>query len=149
MSLSYDIFVDAFLSKIKEYDFLKMSEENRTTTIDGYLRRAITAFRKNCKYDLVGSADHVLRVFDVDVLDEDVDELADIISDGMIVQWLKPYVNHQENLENAISTRDYSVYSPSELLKRIGDAYKQADKGYIQKIREYSYNHGDLSKLHL
>lgn len=46
-------------------------------------------------------------------------------------------------------TKDFTTYSPAELLLRVGNAYSKAQKDYISMIREYSYNHGDLSELHL
>lgn len=149
MSVPYDLFTEAFLSKISEFDFIQLKEENRTAIVDGYMKRAIAAFRKNCKYDFQTTGDNMMREFTVDVLDEDIDELADIISEGMVVQWLKPYVYKQENLENALNTKDYVTYSPAELLMRIGNAYNKAQKDYTQMIREYSFNHGNLSDLHL
>lgn len=149
MNIPYDLFDAAFLSKITEYDFIRFDDEDRTKIVDDYLKRAITAFRKNCKYDFTATENDEDRVFDVDVASEDVDELVEIISEGMLVQWLKPFVYRQENLENALSTRDYSVFSPAELLMRVGNAYSKAQKDYTQMIREYSFNHNDLTVLHL
>jgi len=149
MSVSYDVFTGAFLSKVAEYEFIQLDEENRAELIDGFMKRAIVAFRKNCAYDLVSTADDELRQFDVDISDGDMDELADIISEGMVVQWMKPYLYHQEMLENKLNTRDFTTYSPAELLLRVGNAYAKAQKDYTQMIREYSYNHGDLTSLHI
>jgi len=67
----------------------------------------------------------------------------------MVVQWLKQYVNKQEILENVLNTRDFTTYSPAELLLRVGNAYADARKNFTQMIREYSFNHGDLTDLHL
>lgn len=149
MSLSYDAFAAAFLAKVSEYDFCSIDEDIRTTAVDGYLKRAVAAFRKNCKYDLFTTADDAERAFNVDVSDGDADELVDIISEGMLVQWMKPFVYNQENLEMQLNTRDFTIYSPAELLSRIGSAYAAARKNYTNMIREYSYNHGDLKTLHL
>lgn len=149
MGVSYDTFIHAFLSKISEYEFMDMSEAARTETVEGYMKRAVSAFRKNCKYDLFSTQDDVSREFAVDIADDDMDELVDIISEGMVVQWFKPYIYQQELLQNMMNTRDYTMYSPAELLMRVGNAYKQAQKDYTQMIREYSYNHGDLTELHL
>lgn len=149
MSLSYDAVTGAFLSKIREYEFLQMGGADRVEITDGYLKRAVTAFRKNCLYDLFTTQNDTDRVFDVEIEDEDLDELVDILSEGMLVQWLKPYVYHEELLQNVMNTRDYTMYSPAELLMRVGNAYKKAQKDYTQMIREYSFNHGDLTELHL
>ena len=149
MKLSYDTFAAAFLSKITEFEFLSIPEENRIQIIDGYLKAAVSKFSKICTYKLNLGTDDTLREFTIDFAAEDVDELLDIISEGMLVQWLKPYVYKQELLENALNTRDFTTYSPAELLMRVGNAYEKAQKDYTQMVREYSYNHGDLTELHL
>ncbi len=149
MSVPYDLFTGAFLAKVSEFDFVKLEEKDRAAIVDGYMKRAISAFRKNCKYDLFTTGDDTAREFSVDIPDEDIDELADIISEGMLVQWLKPFTYKQELLENVLNTKDFTTYSPAELLMRVGNAYSKAQKDYTQMIREYSFNHGDLTGLHI
>lgn len=148
MNLSYDTFTAAFLAKISEYDLLEMHTSERQEVIDGYLKAAVSMFKKNCRVDLFTTQDDTSREFTVDVADEDVDELVDIVSEGMVLQWIKPFLYRQENLENLLNTRDFTLYSPANLLLRIGEAHKQVKQDYIQMIREYSYNHGDLTVLH-
>lgn len=149
MGVPYDVFAGAFLAKISEYSFLSLAEEDRTEMVDGFMKRALSAFRKNCKYDLFTTGNDTTRIFSVDIPEADLTEIADIVSEGMVSQWLKPYVNKQENLENVLNTKDFTTYSPAELLMRVGNAYAKVQKDYTNMIREYSYNHGDLSDLHL
>ena len=149
MSVPYDYFTDAFLSKVSEYEFITLDYKDRQDIVDGYMKRALTAFRKNCDYDFFTTADDENREFNVDVSDDDLDEILDIVSEGMLVQWMKPYVYRQELLENVLNTRDFTTYSPAELLLRVGNAYRRVQKDYTQMIREYSYNHRDLTQLHL
>ena len=149
MTISYDALTGAFLNKISEFELLQLDDNTRTEMIDGYRKRAVSAFRKNCKVDLFTTGDDDERVYHVNIDEDDMDELVDIISEGMLVQWLKPYVYQQDLLQNLMNTRDYTLYSPAELLMRVGNAYAKAQKDYTQMIREYSYNHGDLSVLHL
>lgn len=149
MRIPYDVFTEAFLAKISEFELIQIPKNDRTAIVDGYMKRAIAAFKYICRYDLVSAADDELREFDVDIAGEDIDEIVDIISEGMLIQWLKHYVNKQELLENVMNTRDFTSYSPAELLMRVGNAYKTAQKDYTQMIREYSYNHGDLTVLHI
>ncbi len=148
-SLTFDVFTAAFLSKISEYDFLEFDDTDRDATVDEYLRRAVAQFRHVCKYDLTSAMDKGERVFNIDIDDIDADEIVDIISEGMVMQWLKIYLNKQELLEMGLNTRDFTAYSPAELLRRVGDAYDRVKKEYIQAVREYSYNHGDLTRLHI
>ncbi len=148
MSVSYDVFAEAFLSKITEYTFVQIPEENRTAIVDEYMKRALPRFAKVCKHDLT-VFDDASRSFPADIPTDDLDEIVDIVSEGMLEQWMKPYVYRQENLENVLNTRDFTTYSPAELLLRIGNAYAKVQKDYTNMIREYSYNHGNLSELHL
>lgn len=149
MSIPYDIFVGAFLAKITEYELGFLAESDRDTIVYGYMNRAISGFKRNCKYDLVNTRSDDTQEFIIDIPDGDIDYIVDIVSEGMIVQWLKPYVYRQELLENTINTRDFTTYSPAELLMRVGNAYAKAQKDYTQMIRDYSYNVGDLTDLHL
>lgn len=147
--VSYDIFAKEFLSKITEYSFLSMPEKDRESLIDGYMKSALAEFRKICRVDLFTTADDEARAFNVDLPQWELDELSDIVSEGMVVRWMKSYLYRQEILENVLGTKDFSYFSPAELLRRVGDAYERAQKEYTQKMREYSYNHADLTKLHL
>lgn len=148
MTVSYDVFAGAFLSKITEYSFIKIPDEYRTAIVDAYMKRAIVKFSKVCKYKL-DDYDDSERVIISDIPEYELDEVVDIVSEGMLEQWMKPYVYRQENLENVLNSRDFTTYSPAELLLRIGNAYAKVQKDYTNMVREYSYNHGDLSDLHL
>ena len=75
----YDLFTGAFLSKITEYEFSGMTDFERTATVDGYMKRAIAAFKKICQYDLTTTADDNVREFAVEIEDEDLDEIVDIV----------------------------------------------------------------------
>lgn len=147
MSVPYDVFSGAFLAKVTEYDFINMMDKDREDVVDGYMKRAIAEFNKICKYDL-STGDDELREFDVDIADGDIDEIVNIISDGMIVQWMRQYLYRADNLENILNTPDFYAYSPAELTYRITNAYQTSRKNFIQDMREYSYNHGDLTTLH-
>lgn len=151
MSVSYDVFAAAFLSKITEFDLLTLDDASRIEIVDKYMHTSISNsnFKKVCKLDFTTTKDDENRVFGIDIAEDILDEIVDIISEGMVVQWLKPYVYKQELLENVLNTKDFTTYSPAELLLRVGNAYAKAQKDYLNMIREYSYNHGDLTDLHL
>lgn len=40
MSVSYDLFTEAFLSKITEFDILQLEEEDQTAIVDGLMKIA-------------------------------------------------------------------------------------------------------------
>lgn len=148
MSVSYNLFTAAFLGKVTEYDFLKLDDYDRNSVVDGYMKRACAQFNKICKYDLV-TGDDALRELQTTIPDDEIDEIVDIVSEGMMVQWMKPYFYRADNLENVLNTSDFSQYSPAELLYRITNAYNTSKRDFTNMMREYSYNHGDLSDLSL
>ena len=148
MSVSYDVFAGAFLSKITEYTFIQIPEENRTAIVDEYMKRALPRFAKICKYDLTVFDDES-RSFTAEIPADALDEIVDIVSEGMLEQWMKPYVYRQENLENILNTRDFTSYSPEKILNRVKEVYIMVQHEFTNMMREYSYNHGDLTELHL
>lgn len=149
MSISFDMITGAFLSKITEYDLMMVPHDDREEIVAGYRTRAVSQFRHVTGINFAECADEENARYDIDVSDDDADELVDIISEGMIVQWLKPYIFQQELLETVLNTRDYTTYSPANILFRVRETYKHAQSDFTQAIREYSYNHGDLTVLHL
>lgn len=150
MDISYDLFTGAFLSKITEFDILTLTSEEQTTIVDGYMKRAMSQFQHVCDCDFLASEDDTNRKYVVDLTeDDDVTEIVDIVSEGMVVCWLKPYVNRQENLELVMNTRDFTTYSSAELLYRVGERFRLAQSNFTNMMREYSFNHGDLTVLHL
>lgn len=148
MSVPYDLFAGAFLGKVTEYDFIQLDEYDRNNMIDGYMKRACSQFDKICKYDLSDRDDYI-RQFNMNVPDEEIDEILDIVSEGMLVQWMKPYVFKQDNLVQLLNTKDFTAYSPAELFRQLNNAYTSVSKNFTNAMREYSYNHGDLTELHL
>lgn len=148
MGVSYDVFAKAFLEKVKEYDFLSLEEASRTELVDDYMKRACSRFNRVCAYDIVTGDDNA-RELDADIPPDEIDEIADIVSEGMLEQWLKPQMYKQENYENMLNTTDFNGFSPAELLYRITSAYNACKRDFRNAINDYSYNHGDLTDLHL
>lgn len=148
MSVSYDLFIGAFLGKVTEYDFLSLEIGDRNNIVDGYMKRACSQFGRICKYNII-TGDDEAREFNIEIPENEIDEIIDIVSEGMLVQWMKPYMYRADNLENVLNTADFSQYSPAELLYRITNAYNTCKRDYTNMMRDYSYNHGDLSDLHI
>lgn len=148
MGVPYDLFIAAFLGKVTEYDFIHLEEYDRNTLVEGYLKRACSQFNNVCVYNLTDRND-IIRQFNLEIPDEEIDEILDIVSEGMLVQWMKPYVYKQDNLSQLLNTKDFTTYSPAELFRQISSAYDSVNKRFTNMMREYSYNHGDLTELHL
>lgn len=154
MDVSYDVVTGAFLQKVTEYELLALTEQLRDSVVAGYLARAASELAPVCRTYFTIVNDPINEKIQINMLHgetdlTDVGEIVNILSEGMIVQWLKPFVNRQENLELVMNTRDFTTYSPAELLHRVCDRYKIAKSEYKQMIYEYTYTHGDLTRLHI
>lgn len=149
MKASYDEFIQDFLQKITEYNFLRFDEGLLNTIVDGYMKHAIQQFSVVCKNVITGVDDEERTVLFNGVTETDRDEIIDIITEGMLVQWMKPYMYKQENLENMLNSTDFTSYSPAELLKQVKATYEMCKKDFTNRIRNYSYDHGDLTDLYL
>lgn len=151
MNVSYEQIVSAFLNKINEYELLELADDERDDSVFSFLTKSLYKFNRVCNYKLeaVRLEDGSFELVGKDMPEEEMDEALDILTNGMVVQWLKPFLNRQENLENALSTRDFTVFSPANLLLRVRETYNNAKRDFENELREYSFSHNDLNKLHL
>ncbi len=141
----YKAFIDTFLDKISDYKLLNYEYYLVDELAVGYMKRVCTKFDKICQADLSQQDDNEYAFLS----DEIDDEIIDIVTDGMVVEWLRQYVNNSDNLENILNTKDFTMYSSKNLLAEIKSLYQDEQKAFTNSMREYSYNHGDLSNLHL
>ena len=141
----YKAFIDTFLDKISDYKLLNYEDYLVDELAVGYMKRVCTKFDKIYQADLSQQDDNEYAFLS----DEIDDEIIDIVTDGMVVEWLRQYVNNSDNLENILNTKDFTMYSSKNLLAEIKSLYQDEQKAFTNSMREYSYNHGDLSNLHL
>lgn len=140
MGTQYSEVYEWFLKKVTYYSLGMLDDVDKEDVVNGFMDTACARF-KCCKIDL-SDRDNKLQQFNYE-LD---DEVLDIISEIMVVAWLQPKLNNEENLVNALSTKDYSVYSPANLLDKISNVYEVARKNSKKMIGNYSFEHGSLPK---
>ena len=140
----YDVVFQDFLEKITTLEFLTFSDDQNDTIIKGLLKRSCISFMHYSYEDL--SRDDSKDCF-VNNLSE---EVIDIITDGMVIQWLKPMVYNSENMKNFLDTKDYSLAaSPANLIDKILSVYENTSSEYNNKVYEYTYNNGDIGSLYM
>ena len=136
MATSYDTIIDRFIPTVAEYAILDMDDENRKDMLIPYLISASTEFNSVCIYDLT-ERDDVLQEFTADLCDEEIEILVDL----MRVAWLKHKLYNSEKLRNGMSTKDYSVFSPANLLAEIRETYIDAREAANNRLVDYTYMH--------
>ena len=147
MVVSYDTILDEFLRKITEYKFLALPRSTRDELVKGYMKDAVRAFSVTCREPVAEWNDTDGTITMENEIDET--EFVDIISDGMVYYWFKPLMYKQDILELSLNTVDFSSYSPAELLKQVRAAYDQCKNYFTARMRDYTYDHGDLTDLYI
>ena len=135
MATPYSEIHNVFLNKITDYDILKYLDTEREDLLNHYLLSACTKFKRVCKIDLT-DRDDTLKQFNQD-LDEDIIE---ILATGEVYYWLNPKVLNSENLKNALNTKDFSLFSPTPLLKELQALRDSIYREFRQNIINYSYD---------
>lgn len=137
--------IDQFLFRIRCYEFMNYLPEELDQMIDSYLKTSVGHFLRWCKTDLTIQHDEENNEFSfVGNLSE---EEVDILATGMMVEWIKPYLYKSENFKNSMNTKDYSYFSPANLLKEIRDTYTNLKTEFDNKIVLYTYHNNDLYDL--
>jgi hypothetical protein len=142
MATTYDVVYKRFLDKITDYDLPLFSDIQKEDILNGYLKSAIVDFKRPCKTDLTDRDDEYSQ-FNITLDDEIIEILAEI----MVEKWLQPKLNNTENLKNALSTKDFSVFSPANLLDKIQTTYSLTKKQSKSLIRGYSFINSDIEEL--
>ena len=144
MNTSYETVFNEFKDKITDPDLITFAESLQTEMLVAYMNKAISKCSRIAK-----------KVVDLSLRDDELMEFSaeipcevmDIITEWMTVFWLQPYVNNIENLRNNLSTKDFSVFSPANLLEKVGNRYDIARKQARSLTNEYSYIIADMKEL--
>ena len=140
---NYEAVFAEFKDKITDPDLITFSEDLQVEMLVAYMKKAI------------GKCNRIVKTVDLSNRDDEImefgeelpDEVMDIITEWMTVYWLQPFVNNIENLRNNLSTKDFSVFSPANLLEKIGDRYDMSYKRARSITNEYSYIIADMKEL--
>ena len=144
MNTSYETVFNEFKDKITDPDLIAFAESLQTEMLVAYMNKAISRCgRVTNKVVDLSLRDDELMEFSVEI----PYEVMDIITEWMTVFWLQPYVNNLENLRNNLSTKDFSVFSPANLLEKVGNRYDTARKQARSLTNEYSYIIADMKEL--
>ena len=147
MIVSYERIISTFLTKITEYRLLNLPASTRDDIVGTYLRQAVTEFSVKCREPIIAfDNEHETLETENDI---DETEFVDIITDGMVYYWFTPMMHNQDILELNLNTTDFTAYSPAELLKQVRAAYTECKMRFRHRLRAYSYDHGDLTDLHI
>ena len=105
---------DKFLSKIEDYGYAQMTEEDANAHFHKMLQSAISKFNYVCQKDLYQQT----KTGFLEPLDEVEQE---ILAIWMVAIHIENNMVTEENMRNFLNSRDYRQYSSSNLLKVVQD----------------------------
>ncbi|MCY9737437.1 hypothetical protein M5X17_27430 [Paenibacillus alvei] len=141
MATSYFEVFDAFLSKIQDYSYLQISDQDMEQELLSYLKSSTSQFDV-CKKDLSKRSDFV-REFEEDLNDTEIDILANL----MVVSYLKPKVLTSKNLEMTMSDQDFKIFSQANHIRELLTLYKEMKAEVDKVMTKYTYRRADLSEM--
>ena len=148
MATSYEIFYENFLNKVLEYHYADFCDNLIESELLKYLCTSLSQFKHYCKDYNFNDRDDENGIFNFNFKTDDVDEIVDIVTDGMVVSWFNKYICNSDGLENVLTTRDFALYSPANLNFRNRETYEMLRKAFVNKMREYSFTHNGLDGFH-
>ena len=128
--------------RIKDYDKEGYTDEMFSMAERDLLEAAIDDFADICTQDLT-DYDVELEEFNITLTRKE----QSILALSMIVHWLEPYVYNSDALKNAMSTKDFSVFSPAKLLEQMKDLLEQSQKKLKAEMNLYSFKANSVSAL--
>lgn len=112
MGTPYTVLYDSVLSKIKDFDFLNLEEQDIYSILFDYIRPAIVSFRI-CKVDLTDRDD---KSFGIDLNDTEIE----ILANYMTINYLDSnYIRVPLALKQTLSSKDFNAFSPANQLDKL------------------------------
>lgn len=142
MATSYESIYQRAIFRFRDYDFMKMNDLDVGEVLKSYMRSAIADFEPVCLENLADRDDEN-DTFNVDLSDG----VQEIIAAGIAYYWLSSKIMDQELLRNSMSTKDYTYFSPANLLRESQEFRNEVRKEFRDKIAHYSYRHDDIASL--
>ena len=119
-----------FLSQIEDESWLEIDEEVIIELMYDYLAKSIVEFNV-CKKDLTIDYDS-----DEIVSDLEEDEML-ILAFGMVIHYLTPKILREENLQQMVTSSDFSKLSNANMLDKLLKLRVQVRNDYQMYLHKY------------
>lgn len=145
MATEIGLVIDNAFNKMKEYEFLRMSEDDAVSILKAYIRPACTAYSDKRGVDI--DVDEGLGMFKQDLTDTDVD----ILGSYVCIKYIDAnYIRTTLSLKPFLSGTDFHSYANKDVLKQAMEAQKafkeEVDGSNV--LRSYRNKSGKLWNLH-
>ncbi len=145
MAVEFGAVIDNAFNKMREYEFLSMSQEDAESVLRAYIRPACTAFADKRGVEL--EIDDGLGMFKQDLADTDID----ILGSYVCIKYIDAnYIRTTLSLKPFLSGTDFHSYANKDVLKQAMEAQKvfkeEVDGSNV--LRSYRDKNSRLWNLH-
>lgn len=141
MGTPFSDIYNLFLSQIKDYELALMEETVLEENLRLWLMSAIPFFH-SCRKNL-NKLDSGLAVFDEELtLNEQI-----LLAKYMTYSYVSTFLLREENLSQALNSKDYRMYSPANQLKALQSLCEHIKREGSTLQSQYSWNVHSLKEL--
>lgn len=141
MATPFEDVYSSFLLKISDYDWVDLDEDTNKKILLGLLNLAVARFNQVCVKNLTSTENGDSFADDLSV------EEIDILSEIMVENWIKPKIYNLDLFKNRLSTKDFTTFSPANLLNSMKEIFKLSHERAESIINKYSYQVNDIRDL--
>lgn len=124
--------IDMFLNLISEVKYVEynIDELKLELGIKTKMTLAEVGVIKNVKFDS-STQDFTRTLTDLECL---------IVANGLVINWINPKINNYELFETQMSSKDFTVFSNSNLLNSLKGLREEAQIRLHALVTDYDYN---------
>lgn len=134
---SFDEIEQRALNRVLDFDIPSMSGEVSNTLLDSYLESAETYIAEVYE-EIDFSKDAGNRTY-TQKLEPIVVEMLTV---GLLYFWMLPKLLNTQQLKNNLSTSEFNLYSPANLLKQLQSITDMLQGQFESLVIDYGYRHG-------
>jgi hypothetical protein len=112
-----------------------LTDDEYTELLELFLSKAKSIYFKTCKKDLT-KVDDTLKQFNETLSDEE----QWILAEGIKLVWLEKQLFKEEKLREKLSSKDYTVHSPGNLLDKLIILRNETKNNLKTMVNDYSFN---------
>jgi len=129
---AFTILYGSVLSKIKDYDFLNLQEDEIYAVLSDYIRPAVAAFRI-CKQDLT---DRTETEFNCELSDIEIE----ILANYMVIEYIDSnYIRVPLALKQGLSSKDFNAFSQANQLDKMMNMRETYRKNNETLLSRYAW----------
>lgn len=136
MATPYEKIYNRFLSKITDFNLIKVEDDFLGSMMKGWLDSSVIRTRK-CVHDLSLRDDEV-QEFSDDLLDLEIELLAL----GMVDAWVSPMLNSTELTLQFVGGKEEKYYSQSQMLAELRNLKKENSLEMNRLHNYFTYTNG-------